>query len=354
MNQGGFFMNENSAKLREWAINKIKRDYPDDIALLVGVPGGSVNNDGHGEPFDYFIPCTERGYELAQTFIINGVGNDLYPRDWDRTLRTANLEDMATLCLGDGVVLYSRTKEDEAKFEAIRQKLYDNLSNPLFVYTKAVENLEQAKNQFKMLIFEEEPHKATMYAGFVQHYLMISVNCINGTYWKAWHEGVIPALKNLKILPKDYVELYEQLLAARDKASRIRICKVLIQNTSELILNFKCLNPGAFSNPDYEYLAEWYQELRTTFNRMYYYCGLSNADAAFTDAVNLQSELLRLADDYPLTQIDLLTDYRSDDLQQLKIKGIAIEKQIKQLLHENKITLQEFADVEEFLASEKR
>jgi len=38
---------------------------------------------------------------LAQTFIIGGVGNDLYPRSWERMERTASLDDRATLCLGD-------------------------------------------------------------------------------------------------------------------------------------------------------------------------------------------------------------------------------------------------------------
>ena len=70
-------MTNTKNKLTEWVINKIKSEYSDDVALLVAVEGSSVNGDGHGEPFDYFVPATERGNELAQTFIIGGVGNDL-------------------------------------------------------------------------------------------------------------------------------------------------------------------------------------------------------------------------------------------------------------------------------------
>jgi hypothetical protein len=127
-------MKESKNKLTEWVINKIKNEYADDVALLVAVEGVSVNGDGHGEPFDYFVPATERGNELSQTFIIDGVGNDLYPRSWERTRRTADLEDLATLCLGNAKILYSRSKEDEEKFEKLRERLFENLANDGFVY----------------------------------------------------------------------------------------------------------------------------------------------------------------------------------------------------------------------------
>ena len=53
------FMSSTTNKLTEWVIQKIKTEYPDDIALLVAVEGSSINGDGHGEPFDYFIPATD-------------------------------------------------------------------------------------------------------------------------------------------------------------------------------------------------------------------------------------------------------------------------------------------------------
>jgi len=131
-------MKTTTQKLTEWAISKIKSDYPEDVALLVAVEGLSVNGDGHGECFDYYVPATERGLELGRTFIIGGIGHDLYPRTWERTERTANLDDRATICLGKAKILYSRTKEDEERFLALRQKLFDNLKNKEFMYKKTL------------------------------------------------------------------------------------------------------------------------------------------------------------------------------------------------------------------------
>jgi len=142
-------------RLTEWAIDKIQKEYPDDVALLIAVEGSSCNGDGHGEAFDYFVPATERGNELAQTFIIGDVGNDLYPRSWERCERTANLDDWATFCLGNARVLYSRSKEDEERFEAIRKRLFANLSDPAFTYRKALERLDNAMDMYRTMMFEE-------------------------------------------------------------------------------------------------------------------------------------------------------------------------------------------------------
>ena len=70
--------------LTQWVIDKIRNEYRDDISLLLSVKGHCTDGDGHGEVFDYFIPETERGCSLARTFIIDGVGHDLYPRSWER------------------------------------------------------------------------------------------------------------------------------------------------------------------------------------------------------------------------------------------------------------------------------
>ena len=134
-------MTETVKKLQDWAINKIKSEYPDDIALLVAVDGVSVNNDGHSECFDYFVPSTERGNELSLTFIIDGVGHDLYPRSWERCAHTANLNDNAAFLLLNAKIVYSRSNKDVEKFEEYRTQLNENLNIQNKFYKKQIKKL---------------------------------------------------------------------------------------------------------------------------------------------------------------------------------------------------------------------
>ena len=205
-------MKNDTQRLTDWVIRKIKTEYPDDVALLVAVEGASINGDGHGEPFDYFVPATEHGNELAQTFIIGGVGNDLYPRSWERMERTASLDDPCTPCLGGAKILYARTPEDEARFEALRQKLLDRLADPHFVYVKALERLEEAMRLYAAMEFEERLCRVRAQAGYAFTSLADAAAYLNGTWRK---HGPLAEILTWKALPDGFAELYRRMLGAK-------------------------------------------------------------------------------------------------------------------------------------------
>ena len=354
-------------RLTEWVVNKIKAEYPEDVALLIGLEGESVNGDGHGEPFDYFVPATERGNELTQTFIIAGVGNDLYPRSWERCERTANLEDWATPCLARGKILYSRSREDEERFEAIRQKLFANLNDPAFVYRKALERLNTAMDMYRTMMFEERLYKVRGLAGFIHYYLTMGVAYLNNTYMgdSDWHQGTIPMCAKWSQLPERFLEYYESILAAKTVGELRSICHLLIASARRFIAAHKPQDNSAVKSVDYRELAEWYQELRTTLNRIYYYCEVGNSDAAFSDACNMQNELsiideefdffysFRVEDRFGLESMDLLGAFDPQNLQALAERAAQLEKIILTVLEANNVKVRSYDTLEAFLAEAK-
>jgi len=346
-------MSNTENRLTEWVINKIKNEYPDDIALLVAVEGASCNCDGHGEAFDYFVPLTERGFELAKTFIIGGVGNDLYPRSWERTERTANLEDIATLCLGNAKILYSRSNDNTERFEAIRQQLFDNLANPEFTYKKALENLDVAMDLYRTMMFEERLYKVRGLAGFIHYYLAISVACLNGVYIDDWREGIIPVISKWKELPERFVEYYQAIMAAAATGELRSLAHLLIASTRQFIARYKSENADKPKTSDFSWLAEWYQELRTTWNRLYYYCTAKNADAAFGEACNLQNELGIISEEFGLGEMDLLGCFDPLDLELMSQRAAELEKAVIAAIESKGITIKRYDTLDDFLAAEK-
>ena len=342
-------MNKSSILLQEWAINKIKTVYPEDVALLVEVEGASVNNDGHGEPFDYFVPATERGNELSQTFIIGGVGNDLYPRSWERTERTADLDDRATICLGKAKIVYSRSPEDVERFEAIRERLFRNLADPHFVYRKALENLEVAMSLYKTMVFEEKMYNIRGLAGFIHYYLSISVACLNGTYDDNWHVAIIPTMKKWQDLPERFIELYEAILEATTTEELKEISYDMIASSRHFIAKYKPTDTESVGEVDFHDLADWYQELRTTWNRLYFYCEKGDRDAVFGDACNLQSELSIVAAEYGLGEVDLLGAYNPKNLHALAKQAEVLENKIIEAVESRGIEIRRYETIEEFL-----
>ena len=114
------------------------------IALLIAISGHSLENDCHGECFDYFVPANEKGNQLAQTFIIDGVAHDFYPRSWKRIENMADFNDDFTNGLADAKILYYRNEEDAKKFIAMQEKLKANLQDKEFMNKKALSKLDTA------------------------------------------------------------------------------------------------------------------------------------------------------------------------------------------------------------------
>jgi len=233
------YTTERGPKLTEWVINKIKRDYPGDVALLVGVAHKSTDGSGHGECFDCYVSATERGRELGREIKIGGVNHDLFDCGWERLERMANLRDGAAFLVIDGEILYSRCPEDAARFEALRQKQKDNLVDPRFVYRRALELLDDAMNLYRNMMFEERPHQVRLAAGYIYHYLLTAVLFLNGTYWTAHWRGNLAQLARCKEKPEQFKAYCRALLAAKSTNELRSIAHLVIQAARTFIAAHK-------------------------------------------------------------------------------------------------------------------
>lgn len=344
-------MKTDKQRLTDWVIRKIKAEYPDDVALLVAVEGASINGDGHGEPFDYFVPATERGNGLAQTFIIGGVGNDLYPRSWERMERTASLDDPCTPCLGNAKILYARTPEDEARFEALRQKLLANLADPRFVYAKALERLDEAMRLSATMEFEERLYRVRAMAGFACTALTAAVACLNGTWRKDWHHGPLAELSTWEALPDGFAELYRCVLCAKDARDLRGLTRLLIASTRRFIASHRPQDEPDKAAPDYRGLAGWYEELCTWWRRLAFFCASGDADSAFREACQLQEELDVVREEFGLGELDLLGCFDGADLAPLAARARALEEQLLALLRSHGADPCAYGTLDDFLAA---
>ncbi|ODU58357.1 MAG: hypothetical protein ABT01_00590 [Clostridium sp. SCN 57-10] len=343
-------MNDTTIKLTGWAIEKIKTEYPQDVALLVAVKGHSTNGDGHGECFDYFVPATERGKELSQTFIIDGVGHDLYPRTWERTERTAALDDWATTCLSNAEILYSRTPKDVERFEEIRRTLYRNLENREFMYRKALEKLDMAMNLYRTMMFESAPYKLRMAAGYIADYLSRAVAYLNGTFFQQPSASQIAQVEALPTQPEGFAGYCRAVIAAKTGEELKALAWLLIDTTRRFAAAHKPERKEPHAAADFANLADWYQELCLTWRRLRYYCDLGDSEMAFDDACNLQSELLIVGEEFGLREMDLLGVFDAADLKPLSERSDELERYIVSEIEGHGVVIRRYHSVDEFLS----
>jgi len=339
-------------QLTNWAISKIKEEYPEDVALLIALEGHDVDGDGHGKCFDYFVPATDRGNELSRTFIINGIGYDLYPRSWERTERTAALEDEVISCLGSAKILYSRSEADTARFEAIRQQLFANLADKTFVYQKALEKLDTAMDLYRTLMFESRAYQVRMAVGYIAHYLSEVVTFLNGTYTKDRSDGMLPHLRGLTKLPDSFLAYYEAILRTQSESDLKNLAYLLISTTRGFIQAYKPEKADTADSLDFANLADWYQEISLWWRCLYYFCRIGNADAAFIEACQLQSELNIISQEFKLPEMDLLGAYDASNLAALNTRAAEWEQAIITAVEAHGCSINRYDSFETFLAAE--
>lgn len=351
---------ENRNPITQWVIDKITTEYKDDIALLIAVKGHATDCDGHGEIFDYFIPETERGCELAQTFIIDGVGHDLYPRSWERMEKSAELEEM-TLILANAQILYARSQEAIDRFHALQQRMAANLNDPLFVYRKALNRLECAMDVYRTLLFEEKTYRMRAEAAHIHLCLSQAVAFLNHTFtespvfsekqaYVSTPESRMYHCPDLNFVPEAFFE-YARLLPTISEPDKIKqTVYALIDTTKKFVLKRKPLDEESQQPANYQGLADWYQELSLCWRRIRFFCRNNMVDEAYTDACRLQEELIVIAQEFQLEEMNLLDSFSPGSLISLELRSRKLEETIRGILLEKGIKINEYNSVEEFLA----
>jgi hypothetical protein len=129
-------------RILDWAINRVRSQQKGDVSLLVTYGSHLAGTETPVSDVDfYFVPRTRRAYELAQTFIVEGVGYDLSPMTWRRLAGLARLEEPLIPLLGNCKIVFFSSDDDLNRFNRLRLFLEENLANRTFMHECATRDL---------------------------------------------------------------------------------------------------------------------------------------------------------------------------------------------------------------------
>ncbi|MBC7958600.1 MAG: hypothetical protein H7X94_01925, partial [Vallitaleaceae bacterium] len=293
-------MNYISKELIDWSVNKIRKEYPDDVSLLIGHKHWKIEPDGNEVAFNFFIPSTERGYSLSKTFIIDGIGYDLFPMSWERVEGIANLNEGLTTCLADGVILHAHSVEEQERFEMLQKRLFDNLSNPEFTYKKGLEKIATSMELYKNMLFEESFSHVRKASGYIAGYLSQAIATVNGTYFRRGPENQIAILSEMKHLPEQFLSLYQSIVTAKTLQETKELCYQMINVTRDFFAEWSSRTESETKEFHFEDLAGWYEEGTYTFRRIYHYCDQKDVFNCFAWGYNFQQEFDSIKEEFGL------------------------------------------------------
>lgn len=337
-------------ELVAWAINKIQTEYKEDVSLLIGqIGGGKIPTDEQNMVFDFFVPATERGNQLARTFIIEDMGYDLYPISWERLENIANInEPRMIFAFAKGEVIYAKSPEEKMRFENLKAEMLSKLQDKTFHTPKSLEFLETAQEIFQTMLFEESLCNIRKAAGGVCCYLMNSIALVNGTYLQNGYMNLTNDLHAMKDYPYEFEKTFTEMLST----NKIEVIKKkiyeLIHMTRKFLMGKIAIEGKNDFEPNFEDLAMWYQEMRYTFRRIAYFTKTNSIEDSYLLSCYLQIEFDAVQEDFHLKKMDLLSAFDKDNLHGLAQKAEEIEAYIVETIEKNKVRINKYSSFEEF------
>lgn len=329
-------------RLVDWIEKTVRSHYTGKVALVC-LYGSHINGTAN-ERSDvdcYFVPKTPEGNALARTFLLEGVGYDLFPMSWQRLEAIARLEQSHQPLLGDVQVLYADSPADLEKLEGLRRQLRDNLADPVFRGRAAQERFARACSRLPQA---NDDHKtARLKAGGLLMDVAEVFAFGQGEYYHYGLKRQFPDFLALPQLPVDLEEDYLAVLKAKTSAEIACACQRLLEGCPWPVLRNQ--QPVAWgSRPPAGELAGIYEEISSTFLKIYRCAEVGDPVLAFLSAVCLQWEL---------PWVDLLTAYRYEDLTPLAENARYVETQLRRELEEAGIRLREYKTFAEFEEKQK-
>lgn len=340
-------------ELIKWAIHKIETEYAEDVSLLIGHSHWNIAPDGNEVAFNYFIPATQVGYNLAQTFIIDEIGYDLFPMSWERVAGLASINESLTTCLADGVILYAKSEADKERFIELQKQLQDNLSDPMFAYKKGLEKINTAMELYKTMLFENELGSVRKASGFIADYLSQAVATVNGTYFKRGPENQTARLIEMKHIPENFVSLFEALIAAQSLETIKTLCYQMIEVTRTFFEGRMPLKEQMPKEYNYDDLASWYEEGVYTFRRIYYYSQEKDVFNAFAWGYHFQREFDAIEEEFGLEPMDLMGVFDPNNLGDFHARAKMIDASIRNEIEKRGIILREYDSLEAFFEAQR-
>ena len=333
---------KNDAFITNWVLNTVKEQYADDIALVVS--HSTLNIDPDVDAVSYFVPVTDKGRQFAQAFIFEGRGYDIWGIEWERLERFAALDEYNVTVLADSKILYARTPEDAARFEALKNAQLDNLRDPIQARKHALESYATAKDLYTELLFAEGSG-VRLCAGYVLDYLARAIAFANHSYFRKSQIDQLEELQSMARVPAQLAEMYIEVICTSDDCRRKELCHELISVVGHFLTRESSTN----CEHNFQDLADWYAELSYTWLRIRHYGQEGDAVKVHMWGVMLQNELNEVCSDFGLDKMELMSEFDYTDLPRFVARANALEVQMRSIITSRGGNIREYRTSEEFL-----
>lgn len=321
----------------------IHKTYKNDIDIFA-VYGSYVRGDAH-EKSDidfYFIPKTDKGYELHTSFILDDIGYDLWPLSWDRLESFAEYKGMVSL-IADAKVIYYGSDEDLSKFISLQYKAKHPTDADFDGEARKI--LETCKQDFFDMMCTLDLSRQKETAVKIIENLVFAIALINKSYTHSGWGKSIFEISKMPCIPDRFIELCNVVICSENNAVITDSIRLLIKNTAAL---FNGNQHTCNIQNDFVY---FYEEAKSLYNKLYNACDTNDSVTALMAGVSIQCDLISMlgVEEYQSIGFpDITAAFRSNHLHDYKSTAFLHEYCLIDFLHKHSVKINIYNTIDEF------
>ena len=309
---------DKNKKLINMVIERAKRDFPDDIAII-GLTGSYSTGDFH-EKSDLdliIINNTDRGWGISSVFILDDVGYDIYCTPWETRINAqANLESPMISCLIDMNILYCAKPEFMEKLNTYKRKALDALALPVgkACIERSKKYIDCAKQEYVNTLLADDIGSVRYASSKVVFNLINALTNLNNTYFKRGVKRYLEELATYKYIPENFEKLYMCVIEAKT-IEVIRISSYEMLNCIVQLYNKMYADLVKHPIPTYDNLNGTYEELWCNYrNKVIVSAEAFDKSYAYQVARGSQNFLDEMTEMIGTQRLDIMQYFDADNL----------------------------------------
>lgn len=332
-----------NTKIIEAVIEKSRKVCPGSIALI-GIAGSFYTGDIHEKSdLDLCIVINDdAGWKIWTCFILGDVAHDIYCTPWEKLEYMCEYNDPYITNLIDLDIVYCADEKYLERYMDLRKEVKDKLAAPITMedIRKINRHFEDAKKEYVNIMLCANLGNCKYYAAEMIYYLEYVIYMANKTYVKKGVKRIPEELKDMKMLPNDFLEKYHHLINAVSLKEIQVSATELVKTTKEFLEELKD-SITTKKEITLKSLEGSYEEIYSNWlNKMYYAADNNDIYLALMTMASCQNFYNEIFDEYDIEPINLFNNFKIDNLSGLvevfneameKYKGLykKLEKSVK-------------------------
>ena len=148
-------------------------------------------------------------------------------------------------------------------------------------------------------------------------------------------------------VPADFINIYKKIIFEKNTDVQKKLCHNLIELTKDHIKTFD--NEKQTDKRSPSEITGWYHELSYTWRRIYHFCETGDPVSAYLWACMLQEELMQVADEYKVPDLDILSSFDAGNLEAFVRNAEKSEFAIIRAIEADGAKLDTYVSIDEFV-----